>query len=145
MPHFTVLIGSDGPVIDLAVAVGGSQQRRLVAQGVVVPSPMTVLALIDTGADFSVVHPQVLQQLRVDVTGSIQIRRPGEGGDFRLASLSKVRLRIGGPRPGTLWVSTQAIGVDPSTPTVLALIGRDVLEHRTLFYNGPRDELTLSC
>ena len=31
-----------------------------------------------------------------------------------------------------------------STPTVFALIGRDVLEHCTLFYNGPRRELTLS-
>jgi predicted aspartyl protease len=110
-----------------------------------VPSPITVLALIDTGADFSVVHPQILQQLGVDVTGSVQIRRPGEGRDFRLASLNKVRLRIGGLRPGTLWVSTQVIGVDPSTPTVLALLGRDVLEHRTLFYNGPQGELTLSC
>ncbi len=45
MPHYTVVIGSDGPVIDLAVAVGGSRQRRLAAQGVVVPSPMTVRGL----------------------------------------------------------------------------------------------------
>jgi hypothetical protein len=27
----------------------------------------------------------------------------------------------------------------------LALIGRDVLAECTLFYNGPRGELTLSC
>ena len=39
---------------------------------------------------------------------------------------------------------TVMMGSD-STPTVLALIGRDVLEHCTLFYNGPRGELTLSC
>lgn len=32
----------------------------------------------------------------------------------------------------------------PLQPTVFALIGRDVLEHCTLFYNGPRRELTLS-
>ncbi len=37
------------------------------------------------------------------------------------------------------------IGAAPSTPTVLALIGRDVLRQCTLFYNGPRGELTLSC
>ena len=59
--------------------------------------------------------------------------------------LSDVQLLIGGPRPGTLWVSTRVVSVAPSTPTVLALIGRDVLEHCTLFYNGPRGELTLSC
>ena len=145
MPHFTVMIGSDGPVIDLAVAVGRSWQRRLAAQGAVVPSPMTVRALIDTGSDLSVVHPQVLQQLGVQATGSIRIRRPGAGGGFRLAALSDVQLSIGGLSPGTLWISTRVVSVAPSTPTVLALIGRDVLEHCTLFYNGPRGELTLSC
>jgi len=145
MPHFTMSIGSDGPVIDLAVAVGWSRQRRLVDQGVVVPSPTTVRALIDTGSDISVVHPQVLQQLGVRERGWTQIRRPGARGGFRLASLSEVQLSIGGLRPGTLWVSTRVIKLAPSTPTVLALIGRDVLEHCTLFYNGPRGELTLSC
>jgi hypothetical protein len=145
MPHFTVLIGSDGPVIDLAVAVGGSQRGRLAAQRVAVPSPTTVRALIDTGSDISVVHPQMLQQLGVPEAGSIRIRRPGTGGGFRLASLFNVRLSIGGLRPGTLWVSTRVIGVGPSAPTVSALIGRDVLEHCTLFHNRPRGELTPSC
>jgi hypothetical protein len=145
MPHFTVLIGSEGPVIDLAVAVGGSQRARLMAQRVAVPSSMTVRALIDIGSDISAVHPQVLQQFGMPEAGSIHIRRPGMGGGFRVASLFDVRLSIGGLRPSALWVSTQVIGVEPSTPAVLALIGRDVLELCTLFYNGPRGELTLSC
>ncbi len=63
MPHITVMIGTDGPVIDLGVSVGGSWQRRLAARGIVVPAATTVRALIDTGADLSVVHPQILQQL----------------------------------------------------------------------------------
>ena len=69
MPHITVMIGADGPVIDLGVAVGRSWQRRLAAQGIVVPSATTVRALIDTGSDLSVVHPQVLHQLGVQATG----------------------------------------------------------------------------
>jgi predicted aspartyl protease len=145
MPHFTLVVGSDGPVIDLAVAVSWSWQRRLLARDVVVPSPMTVRALVDTGSDRSAVHPQVLQQLGVPEADSIRVRRPGLGSGFRIRSLSDVRLSIGGLRRRTLWVSTQVIGLEPSTPTVLALIGRDVLELCTLFYNGPRGELTLSC
>ena len=144
MAHLTVMFGSDGPAIDLAVAVSGSWQRQLSAQGAVVPSPLTVRALIDTGADLSVVHPHVLQQLGVQPTGSIRIRRPGTGAGFRAASLSRVQLSIGGPSRGARWISTRVAGVAPSTPIVLALIGRDVLEHCTLFYNGPRGELTLS-
>ncbi len=96
-------------------------------------------------ADFTVVHPQVLQQLGVQATGSVRVRRPGAGGGFRLAAMFDIELSIGGVSPGTLWISTPVVGVAPSTPTVLALIGRDVLVHCTLFYNGPRGELTLSC
>ncbi len=145
MPHFTVMIGSDGPTIDLAVAVARAWQRQLATQGTSAPSPNTVRALIDTGSDLSVVHPQVLQQLGVQATGSVRVRRPGAGGGFRLAAMFDIELSIGGVSPGTLWISTPGVGVVPSTPTVLALIGRDVLEHCTLFYNGPRGELTLSC
>ncbi|MFI5454375.1 MAG: aspartyl protease family protein [Isosphaerales bacterium] len=144
MPHFTVMIGADRPVIDLGVAVGRSWQRRLATQGAVVPPATTVRALIDTGSDLSVVHPQILHQLGVQATGSIRIRRPGAVGGFRPASLSDVQLSIGGLSPGTLWVSTLVVSVAPSTLTVFALVGRDVLEHCTLFYNGPRRELTLS-
>ena len=75
MPHITVMIGADGPVIDLGVAVGRSWQRRLAAQGIVVPSATTVQALIDPGSDLSVVHPQVLHQLGVQATGSIRTIR----------------------------------------------------------------------
>ena len=145
MSHFTVMIGSDGPTIDLAVAVGSTWQRRLVTQGISSPSPSTVRALIDTGSDLSVVHPQVLRQLGVQATGSIRIRRPGAGGGFHLAAVFDIQLSIGGVRSRAPWISTTVVGVAPSTPAILALIGRDVLEHCTLFYNGPRGELTLSC
>jgi hypothetical protein len=145
VPHFTVMIGSDGPTIDLAVAVGRARQRWLATRGIPVPSPTTVRALIDTGSDLSVVNPQALQQLGVQATGSVRIRRPGTEGVFRLAAMFDIQLSIGGVSPGTSWISTRVVGVAPSTPTVLALIGRDVLEQCTLFYNGLRGELTLSC
>ena len=101
MPHFTVMIGSDGPTIDLAVAVGRAWQRRLATRGTPVPSPTTVRALIDTGSDLSAVHPQVLQQLGVQAIGSVRIRRPGVGGGFRLAAMFDIQLSIGGVSPGT--------------------------------------------
>jgi hypothetical protein len=145
MAHLTVMFGSDGPAIDLTVAVSGSWQRQLSAQGAVVPSsPLTVRALIDTGSDLTVVHPQVLQQLGVRATGSIRIRRPGTGAGLHQASLSRVQISIGGFSPSSSWISTRIVGVAPSSPTVWALIGRDMLERCTLFYNGPRSELTVS-
>ena len=137
MPHFTVTIGSEGPVIELAVAVAMIRKREA-APSAPTLSPITVRALIDPGADLSAIHPQILQQLGVEATDSVRIRRPGEGSGFHLAGLSDVELAIGGASVGTPWMPAQVIGVAPSTPTVLALIGRDVLSHCTLFYNGPR-------
>lgn len=144
MPHFNVIIGSDGPVFDLGVAVSRSW-RQVAVHGVAVPPPITVRALIDTGSDLSVVHPRILQQFSTGATGSIRIRRPGTGTGFRVAWLSDVEFLIGGISPHTHWIPTSVVGVAPSTPTVLAMIGRDVLEHCTLFYNGPRAELSISC
>ena len=131
MPHITVMIGADGPVIDLGVAVGRCWQRRLAAQGIVVPSATTVRALIDTGSDLSVVHPQVLHQLGVQATGSIRIRRPGAAGGFRPAPVSEVELSIGGLSPGTQWVSAQVVGVAPSTPSEFRVFGIAVNSYAT--------------
>jgi hypothetical protein len=145
MPHFTVMIGSDGPAIDVAVAVGLVWQRRLAARGMTTPPPATVRALVDTGSDLSVVHPLVLQQLGVQATGSVRIRRPGSGSGFRPAAMFDVQFSLGGVGLDADWKPIRVVGVSPSTPTVLALIGRDVLEGCTLFYNGPRGEPTLTC
>ncbi len=144
MPHFTVIIGSDGPVIDLAIA-GGPTWKQLAAPGALASAPLIVRALIDPGADLSAVHPQILRQLGLGTSGRVRIRRPGQGAGFHLAGLTDVELAIGGVGPSVLWIPTRVIGVAPATPTVLALIGRDVLSHCTLFYNGPRGQLTLSC
>lgn len=145
MPHFTVMIGSDGPTIDVAVSVGLAWRRRLAARGMTTPPTTTVRALIDTGSDLSVAHPQVLQQLGVQATGSVRIRRPGGGSGFRLAAMFDVQFSLGGVGLDANWKPIRVVGVVPSTPTVLALIGWDLLESCTLFYNGPRGELTLSC
>ena len=144
MPHFSAMIGSDGPVIELTVAVGETWQWRLAARGLSVPSPTVVRALVDTGSDLSVVHPQVLLQLGVQATGSIRIRRPGVGSGFRPAPLYDVQLAIGDVGLGVGRIATRVVSVVPSTPTVLALIGRDVLKRCTFFYNGPRAEISIS-
>ena len=107
------------------------------------PSPTVVRALVDTGSDLSVVHPQVLLQLGVQATGSIRIRRPGVGlAVFRPAPLYDVQLAIGDVGLGVGRIATRVVSVVPSTPTVLALIGRDVLKRCTFFYNGPRAEIS---
>ena len=144
MPHINVMIGSDGAVIDAAVAVGQVWREELVLRGKAPPPPVTVRALIDTGADITAIHPRILQQFGGRPIGSARIRRPGLGSGYELAPLYEVQLSIGGANPGIPWIAARVAGVPPSTRTVLALMGRDILRQCTMFYNGPRGELTLS-
>jgi hypothetical protein len=50
---------------------------------------IAIRALIDTGSDLSVVHPQILQRIGAGATGAVRIRRPGRG--VRLPARRAVR------------------------------------------------------
>jgi hypothetical protein len=144
MPHHTILVGSDGAVIDIAVMVGPIMRQDLLSRGALPLQPVIIRALIDTGADLTAIHPQILEQFGGRPAGSARIRRPGQSLGYQAVSLFEIQLSIGGVTPGVPWIPTRVVGVEPATPTVLAMIGRDVLKHCTLYYNGPGSELTLS-
>jgi hypothetical protein len=59
-----------------------------------------------------------------------------------------VRLAFGGavvsPRSGS-WVEVESAAVVPADPSVLALIGRDMLAHCQFVYDGLKGELLLIC
>jgi hypothetical protein len=143
MPIFRVAIGADGPVIDLGVKIGRAMVHTMVAQGQAPPQPLTVRALIDTGSDVSAVEPNVLVQIGSVATGMAQIRRPGTGTTFLPAAVHDIRLSFGGAQPGALWIPISIVEAVPSTPSVLAIIGRDTLAHCQFVYDGFRGELLL--
>lgn len=144
MPHVNLTIGTDGAAIDVSVAVGPVYREQLAIRRETPPLPVTIRAMIDTGADITAIHPMILEQFGGRPIGAARIHRAGPGNHYELASLCEVHFTIGGVGPGAVWIPVNAVGVAPSTPSVLALIGRDILAHCTLFYKGPRGDLTLS-
>jgi len=42
------------------------------------------------------------------------------------------------------WIPTTVAAVEPASPSILAIIGRDVLQLRTLLHDGPAGEFTLT-
>jgi hypothetical protein len=144
MPIIRAAISLDGPVIDLGVQIARAEARALIARGPVPPPPVIVRALIDTGADLSAVHPLLLAQISNMVAGTLQVRRPGTGQGFSTVNRHKVRLAFGGfRRTRTNWIAITAAAIAPSSPGVMALIGRDMLAHCQFVYDGFRDELLL--
>jgi predicted aspartyl protease len=146
MARFRLRIGGDGPVIDLSVRVSRSLAHAPIAQGQAAPSPRTIRALIDTGADRTAIHPSVLASISSPPAGTILVRRPGSSGGFTRVNLHDVRLALGGvpaSKVRAVWFDVEIAAVAPAAPHLLALIGRDMLAHCRFLYDGPNGEFTL--
>lgn len=145
MPVLRVPIGPDGPVIDLGLWTGRVAAQALIARGRAVPGPQAVRALIDTGADRTAIHPAALQSVQSLPAGTARVRRPGTGTAFRRVDIHDVRLAFAGISASSTatWVDIDAVGVVPANPSILALIGRDMLEHCQFIYDGWGSELLL--
>jgi predicted aspartyl protease len=131
--------------MDLGVWAGPVVAGAIVVPGRAAPSPLTVRALIDTGADRTAIHPRVLTLVNSLPAGTIRLRRPGSSTAFKRVNLHDVRLAFGGvgASPGQVaWFNIEAAAVMPADPHLMALIGRDVLAHCRFVYDGPGSEFT---
>jgi hypothetical protein len=147
MPLIRVPIGADGPIIDLGIWMSRALAHALVAQGQAVPSPQTIRALIDTGADRTAIHPRALALIGAPPTGTILVRRAGSAAARRV-NLHDVRLAFGGALTSPArdpWVEMESVAVIPADPNILAIIGRDMLGYCQFVYDGPKGELLLVC
>jgi hypothetical protein len=148
MPLIRVPIGVDGPVIDLGIWIARAMAHALGARGQAVPRPQTIRVLIDTGADRTAIHPHALALIASFASGTILVRRPGSTTAARRVKLYDVRVAFGGamvsPTPGH-WIELESAAVVPADPSVLALIGRDMLAHCRFVYDGLKGDALLSC
>jgi hypothetical protein len=145
MPLIRVAMGVDGPIIDLDLWIGRAEAHTLIAQQQPVPNSQIIRALIDTGADRTAIHPNALGLISSLSVGTIKVRRPGFQ-KFQRVNLHDVRLAFGGVRAlsaQTGCVEIKSAAVVPANPTVLALIGRDMLAHCRFLYDGLKGELLL--
>jgi hypothetical protein len=140
VPYFTRQVAPHGGLV-LTAVIGVSQPRQsaLAAANQPVPSAARVEALVDTGASHSCVDPSVLSQLNLSPTGQTRINTPSTGGQPALVDQYDVSLLI-------LTAPNQQPLYRPAMPVVASelvvqqgfhvLLGRDVLRHCLLVYDG---------
>ncbi len=141
--HFTL----SGPVVEVQVEVPTALAAALGANKQSIPKPVSGLALIDTGASTSAVESGVIQQLGVQPVGMGNVTTP-TGSESRLFYPARFSF------PGTDLPDMdfqQLLGADLSlqkihgwTSPLIALIGRDILQHFLLVYNGPSGAFSLA-
>jgi hypothetical protein len=145
MPHVTLARQKDGWVLPVVVGVKGRTTANLVAAGLAVPPPQSILALLDTGNDITGVDPGILSRLglvpiRQSTTQTLSGSLP-----VRLFEVSLIVSQPGVPK-APLLVLDQLIVMALPIPVsgADAVLGRDVADLLLLILDGPGKEMTVA-
>jgi len=111
MPHFTIPLSPQGPIVDAGIMVGDARQAALEAAQQEVPNPQMIRALIDTGAGISAVDPAVLKALGLSQTGEAEIHTPSTKGVAVTTPTYDVKIAILAGRSGDLHFISETIQV----------------------------------
>lgn len=136
-----------GPVINTDLGITPSHREALERANEPVPAPVRCRFLIDTGADGSVVKHEFaeraglklindnapLQGVGVDTSGKVYLGR----------IIFACKSRIASEVVHQIFVDTQIMSGDLKTDLIDGLIGRDVLRHFDLSYNGQTDTIRM--
>jgi hypothetical protein len=100
--------------------------------------PQRLTALIDTGASCTCIDPAIIGALELSPTGSIQVFTPSTGDRGHATAQYDACLQIyTSPQQAPLEIPLIAVvASELKMHGIDALIGRDVLQHCLLWYNG---------
>jgi len=129
-----------GPIVQVTIGVEQNIAQQLVSQGAQLPQPVSGVALIDTGATSTCIDDAIAQQLKLPVVDVITIAsasHPNSKQNVYPALIEVVGINI-------KFNAFRAIGVPLANQGIQVLIGRDLLQVCTLFYNGMIGSFTLS-
>ena len=121
-----------GPLIHVAISVPPSLEKYLAENNQPIPNPITGIGLIDTGASITCVDQEVITKLDVPAVGYTDVFTPS-GGERQNTHPAKIAF------PGTNLPEINFNAVLASklkAQKIIALLGRDVLRHFMLVYNG---------
>lgn len=129
----------EGPVLPVEISVPTPLAAHLERQGLQVPTPAVGRALIDTGASVSAVDETVISNLQVSPVRVATVHTPG---GLSQQNVYPARFAFPGtPLPAIDFNAVLGSILKPQG--IIALLGRDVLTHFMLIYNGPGGYITL--
>lgn len=147
MPHLTLDVGTNGPILNVMVGVSEARAVALAAARQPIPRLVATSALVDTGASHSCVDPSIVRDLGLTPTGSVEVTAPSGDGHPRIAEQYDVSLTIpAGIGESPLIFPTLPVFCSDlhNSGAFNALIGRDVLASCLLSYNGRTGLFTLA-
>jgi hypothetical protein len=134
-----------GPVLEVQIEIPSALAQSLQAANSPIPSPVTGIALIDTGASITSIDASVATRLGLNPNGVATV---GTAGGARQQPTYQARLSFPGtPLPG--FEHPRVLGCDltgqmVNQQPIIALIGRDYLLHCVFVYSGGAGSWSLS-
>jgi len=126
--------------MQVSVSVAEAVAVELVQQGKTLPAPISGMALLDSGASTTCVDESVAQKLQLPVTDVVTIASASHTSSKQNVYPARIEL-VG---LSVAINALDAIGGPLIEQGIIALIGRDVLQHCTLFYNGMTGSISLA-
>lgn len=129
-----------GPVVQASITLEQTVAQTLVQQGGQLPTPISGFGLIDTGASVTCIDETAAQVLKVPAIDVVPMTSASHARTDQNVYPIQIEIvgfpiRLNAPR---------AIGAELASQGLVLLIGRDLLQICTLFYNGMTGEITLS-
>lgn len=129
-----------GPTIPVAVFLVKEHVDQLTKENKTLPKPVTGLALIDTGATLCMIDVETLESLGVPPSGVENII--GATGQAPQPTYPASLAFPGTPIPPIAF--TNFVGCNLKAAGIVAVLGRNVLTHFVMVYNGPGGFVSLS-
>jgi predicted aspartyl protease len=141
MPSFTTQVPNlrdIGPIVQVRMTIGTILEDVMRRNGSAVPVPLTIPALIDTGATGTVIRQDLIPQLNLHPVGTTLIHTPSSINVVCYEYLMRIIF------PNNVVVETVVIGAPLQGQNISCLIGRDVLQQGVFIYTGYTNTFTLS-
>jgi len=122
-----------GPIVEVLISQPKIIQDRLLQEGKGI-SPVKAKALIDTGASITAIRPKIADQLQLRQTGFQKMYSVQDEQD-QPVYFGNILFPWGGSREIPI--------VACPLKTLDCLIGRDILQHWHLSYNGPDGSIVI--
>jgi predicted aspartyl protease len=134
------VLSRQGPLVQVVISIGKFFSEQLAQQGHELPSPVTGVALIDTGATTTCIDDSIALQMGMPAVDVVMMASASHAATRQ--NVYSVHMEIVGS-PIRVEVP-KAMGASLKGQGIIALIGRDYLRHCTLYYNGIMGEITLA-
>jgi hypothetical protein len=143
MPHQTLPLQAEGPLIEVLVGVTPSQAHTLRSAGQAVPAPLRLRGVLDTAASQTCIDLQCVSALALVPAGQASMLTPAPTSALQTYDLYDVDLTLLHPRLNWARASLAVVAADLLPQGFEVLVGRDVLKDCLLIYDGPADTFTL--